>query len=177
MFLLLVISINNTPPLQGEYEINTSVRARRLRAPWPCSSPQSQGSPRIPASLRMHLLQLLLQGAEERNHWKGGGNPPPPASPPKGGQGKWQSLREGARPETAEEGFRSQERQHLGGEEAQGLANSLCPRWESSPRPPRARHRCGACMSQPLSPHRYLTPTLLLLYAFLLLDEKKFFSD
>jgi len=48
---------------------------------------------------------------------------------------------------------------------------------EPSHRPHRARHRCGASVSQPVSPERYLSPTRLVLYVFPLLDEKEFFSD
>ena len=65
---------------------------------------------------------------------------------PRGGQGKpgWQSLWEGARPETTEKDFGSHERRNLGGEEAQSLASPQHPRLgiQPSATPCQAPLRC-----------------------------------
>lgn len=146
----------------------------------PAPVPQSQGSLRIPASLRTRRLRLPFRGVEGRNCWRGGGNPPPPASPPWRWAGKARAAEPPGRssPRNYRKGFQEAEEEELGWGGSTEPGQPSAPHgWESSPRSHRARHCCGLCVSPPLSPERYLSPTLLLLYVFPLLDEKKSFSD
>ena len=146
MFLLSVISINNPPPLHGEYETNPPARARRLHAARPRSSPTKPRQPLHPCVPTHPPPPAAVSGCGGQEPLEGRWEPPSScfASPEVGRESQ------GGRASGKELAQKLQKR--ISGATGGGTWVGRKHRawralsthgWESSLRPHRASHRCG----------------------------------